>query len=384
MDAWTNVIVARLSPVINWLLAPASRHLEVRHELIATVIQRRPAVYISCTALTMMSLAAALITREAWAISWFAIDSLLIGYRLYLSWRHDDGVNEPREKNGVVLATMFLLFILFGLGSAMSIATGPMVLVLMAIISVLGIFAGLVSRWAAFPRLALLTIGAIGLPVGLAILFRSQASFLLAAIQFLAIAISIASQTIQNHRTLIRMMLAEHENAKLARSDALTGLGNRVRLAEELGSVLTEEKARAAILYLDLDGFKTFNDAHGHQAGDRLLQKVSREIRSQVGPSGSVYRIGGDEFVILCGNKEDGLVIQLADRVIKAVALTSLRPGDPQAGVRISAGIAFARSGETPSDLLKRADLALYDAKKGGKSRYCLADETRNLRPIAA
>ncbi len=379
----------RIERAAGWLLAPAEHHREVRNELIATIIQRRPAVYISCAAVMIMSLSAALIAREAWAVAWLAVNSVLIGYRLYLSFRYDDGINDPREKRGAVLASMFALFLLFGLGCAACILTGPPVLVLMAVISVLGVFAGLVSRWAAFPRLALLTILAIGVPVCLAIILRAEVNLLLAAVQFTAIAVTIASQTVQNHRTLIRMMLAEHQNAMLARCDSLTGLGNRVSLGEELENALASKQGQdgsgssAALLYLDLDGFKAFNDSYGHQAGDRLLRKVSDTIQAAAANSGIAYRIGGDEFVILCRDQDEMSAAQLAERIIATVPSTSLDIGDPGASVRISAGIAFARDEENPEALLRRADQALYAAKRAGKSRYRIAGEG-TVRSLAA
>lgn len=378
-----------LSKVARWLIFPLADHSEVRNELIATVIQRRPAVFISCAAVMIMSLSAALLTEQRWAITWLAIDAALISYRLYLSFRYDDGVCNPVEGRGAVVGLMFALFIIFGVGCSLSILGGPPALMLMAVISVLGVLAGIGSRWAALPRLALVTTAAIALPVCLAITLRAGEGLALAAVQFAAIAATTASQTMQNHRTLMRMILAEHQNAVLARSDPLTGLGNRVSLREDLDALLTRLVAgsasypQAAVLYLDLDGFKAFNDAHGHDAGDELLKKVGEAVCIEAEGAG-VYRIGGDEFVVICSGRDDGSTVQLAQRVVQKVSAIRLRYRSGESGVGVSIGIAHVDPTDEPETVLARADEALYAAKRAGKARCHVAEVDRLATPIAA
>ena len=387
MTTGFHSVGARLAGVVRWLTASLADDPDVRDDMLATVIQRRPAVYISCASVMIMSVSAALLTEHVWATGWLAIDAILIAYRLHLSFRHDDGVHSPRRGRGAVVGSMFMLFIVFGIGCSLCIADGPPVLMLMAIISVLGVFAGIGSRWAALPRLALTTIAAIALPVCVAITWRTGGGLGLAAVQFTAIAVMTCSQTMQNHRTLTRMILAEHRNAMLARSDPLTGLGNRTRLYEDLDDLLATaigERRRAAVLYLDLDGFKAFNDAHGHDAGDALLVSVGETIRVIAAGAG-VYRIGGDEFVILCTAADEGpTTSDLAQRIAHGVSTVRLADRADQGGVGASIGVAFAEGGDEPAALLACADAALYAAKRAGKGRCYAAARDGRLRAMAA
>ena len=371
--------------VLGWLFAPVVRHPEIRDELIATVVQRRPAVFISCAAVMIMSISAAILTGSAWAFGWFAADFALISYRLYLSFRYDDGSAEPIRGRAEVVASMFTLFIVFGLGCSICIISGPAALMLMALTSVLGVFAGVASRWAAFPRLALVTITAIAIPVCLAVTIRAGGGLGMAAVQFAAVAAMTASQTVQNHRTLLRMLVAEHRNALLARTDALTGLGNRIRLREDLKALLSDRQAAEcrleAVLYLDLDGFKAFNDTRGHDAGDELLKKVGETI-STMAKDGRAYRLGGDEFVVVSPLCDQLSAVQLAQRIVGGVAGTRLEGNHGSVGV--SVGIALASKNDSPEALLIRADEALYTAKRAGKSCYHVADAPSSHRPLAA
>lgn len=382
-------IDASPSGILSWLFAPVAHRPEIRAALMATVIQHRPAVFISCAAVMIMSVSSALLTGKAWAVAWLFSDTALIAYRLHLSFRYDDGVRDSAGQRGAVIASMLALFIIFGLGCSLCIASGPQTLLLMALISVLGVFAGISSRWAAFPRLALATIAAIALPVCLAMSARIGGGLTLAIVQFAAIAAMTASQTMQNHKTLLRMITAEQQNAQLARSDALTGLGNRVRLCEDLAMLCSLETPgapafpRTAVLYLDLDGFKAVNDTYGHNAGDDLLRDVGHAIKFEA-EENAVYRIGGDEFVVICARCDEVAVGRLAERIVRKVSNIHLDRTGLGRGVGVSIGIAFARHADQPETVLTRADQALYAAKRGGKARCYVADVGSPTRPLAA
>ncbi len=382
-------IGSSLSSAIRWLTTPLAGHPDVRDDMIATVIQRRPAVYISCASVMIMSIAAALLTHQVWAATWLLFDTALIGYRLYLSFRYDDGIHSPTERRGAVVGSMFLLFMVFGIGCSLCIARGSPALMLMAMISVLGVFTGIGSRWAALPRLALVAIALIALPVCVAIALRTGGGLAWAAVQFTAIAVMTCSQTMQNHRTLKRMILAEHQNASLARSDPLTGLGNRTRLAEDLDALLagdvasTAPRQRAAVLYLDLDDFKAFNDTHGHDAGDALLHLVGQTIRT-VADGAGIYRIGGDEFVVICTAPDEAATIDLPRRLAHAVSVVRLPDRARHSGVGASVGMTFVEPGDQPAALLSRADDALYAAKRAGKGRCYAMVQDGTPQSIAA
>ncbi|MGU3668111.1 EAL domain-containing protein [Methylobacterium sp. A49B] len=164
---------------------------------------------------------------------------------------------------------------------------------------------------------------------------------------------------------------AEAEIARLARHDILTGLPNRGLFREHLDRRLSEIASKggaAAVLYIDLDGFKGVNDTLGHQVGDILLCAVADRLRIAVG-DGVVARLGGDEFaVLLAGGRQEA-----ADVAAQLVALfeAPIQVGEIRIGVGLSVGIALApEHGTSPECLYRRADLALYRAKAEGRGTY--------------
>lgn len=357
-----------------WLTGGTSP--ETRDRLLTTLIQRRPAVYISCAAFLLMGISGAVLVPAAWTYASLAAGLALNGHRLYLSFRYDDGVRPPTEGREAVVVSSFAMFLVFGAGCAAAVATGHPVLRPMALISTLGLIIGLVSRWAAFPRLAFLTITLVAAPVCYALVTAAGSSLWLAAAQFALVAVIAGAQTLQNHYILVRMLRAERRTRQLARTDLLTGLGNRTRLYARLGAACRRLRSRPsdaaahfALLYVDLDGFKEVNDSHGHATGDRLLQLIGRRLAVTAGDS--AYRIGGDEFVILMPGADATAAADLAAGIIAVVsAPQELGPGAP---VRISASIGIAlapEDGTDPQRLIAHADRALYSAKHGGKARY--------------
>jgi diguanylate cyclase (GGDEF)-like protein/PAS domain S-box-containing protein len=162
--------------------------------------------------------------------------------------------------------------------------------------------------------------------------------------------------------------------------DALTGLPNRVRLAERLGEALVSARAaheHVAVLILDLDHFKEVNETFGHQAGDRLLEQVGPRLRSEIRPEDMVARLGGDEFAVLLA-KTDGTAATLAAaRLLQALE----RPFEVQGqhlDVAVSIGIAMSPDdGDDANTLLRRADIALFVAKqpRGAFVRYAPEQE---------
>lgn len=157
-------------------------------------------------------------------------------------------------------------------------------------------------------------------------------------------------------------------------SDELTGLANRGRILTRLAAVL-ERDMQAAMLFVDLDGFKAINDLFGHDTGDRVLVAAAKMLESYVRRTETVARWGGDEFVVLLEGK--GAHIG-AERVAKQIleGVTSLAT---EMNVRLGAsvGMAISLAGETGEDLVQRADEAMYRAKRRGGQRVVRADGDR-------
>jgi len=161
---------------------------------------------------------------------------------------------------------------------------------------------------------------------------------------------------------------------RIAHFDALTGLPNRVLLADRLQQALAHNQRRKlslAVVYLDLDGFKAVNDNHGHDVGDELLITVSHRMRTALREGDTLARIGGDEFVaVLADLDRPDDCEPLLERLMQAAA-EPVRVGD--ARLQVSASIGFALSPQQGLDadlLLRQADQAMYQAKQAGKNRY--------------
>jgi diguanylate cyclase (GGDEF)-like protein len=164
----------------------------------------------------------------------------------------------------------------------------------------------------------------------------------------------------------------------MALHDSLTGLPNRTLLMERLGQLIVKtvrEPRNIALMFLDLDGFKSVNDRYGHAAGDLVLKTVSARLLGLLRSSDTVARLGGDEFVIVLDNPENyEKVAMVASRVIEEVN-GPMHIDGTTAHVGTSIGIAiFQNDGMSASDLLKRADDAMYVAKKSGKNSFRFAD----------
>jgi diguanylate cyclase (GGDEF)-like protein len=152
--------------------------------------------------------------------------------------------------------------------------------------------------------------------------------------------------------------------------DVLTGLANRLALLARLGHI-SHPSSSAALLYVDLDRFKTVNDTLGHPVGDALLKLVSERMARLLCPNDLLARVGGDEFVVLLAEGDQPHAAeQLARKIIEIVGRTYLVKGH-SIRVGASVGIALAASdGDTPENLIKNADLALFKAKAGGRGAF--------------
>ncbi len=178
---------------------------------------------------------------------------------------------------------------------------------------------------------------------------------------------------VATHEDITERRRAEKQIAHMARHDALTDLPNRVLLRDRLAHALTElpRDKRLAVLYLDLDHFKSVNDTLGHQIGDELLKTVAARLRDCVGEVDTVARVGGDEFAIIhTGIEQPNDAATLARRICEVVKEPCELHGHAVI-VDTSIGIALAPGdGIDPTELLKNADMALYRAKADGRGTY--------------
>ena len=171
-----------------------------------------------------------------------------------------------------------------------------------------------------------------------------------------------------------------------AQHDSLTGLPNRQLFLDLLSLELVEAHRhgkKLALLFLDLNGFKQVNDSLGHSSGDLLLQEVAKRLRASVRESDTVARLGGDEFTVLMpdlGRTDD---VSLVLRKILGVFETPFMLDDSATESSTSIGISmFPEDGETGEELMRKADIAMYDAKGLGKNLYQFYNAEINARTI--
>ncbi|BCY13579.1 bifunctional diguanylate cyclase/phosphodiesterase [Actinoplanes sp. L3-i22] len=160
--------------------------------------------------------------------------------------------------------------------------------------------------------------------------------------------------------------------------DPLTGITNRPAYAAGLSAQLAGGEPFVVVL-LDLDDFKVVNDRHGHETGDALLRAISTRLRQSLRPRDIVARLGGDEFTLLL----PGVGMDEAEELLRGLLATVQRPmmlGGREMAPRISAGVTLSRPEDSPEELLRRADVAMYAAKNAGGGRWTWFDPIMDSR----
>lgn len=173
---------------------------------------------------------------------------------------------------------------------------------------------------------------------------------------------------------------AEEHLISLVHHDHLTGLGNRRKLEKVLNTEIMRAKRHRSsfgVLYLDLDGFKLVNDTLGHQVGDKLLQTIANRISQSIRLGDTAARVGGDEFVVVLSDVQapsDCFVV--TEKLLNLIS-QDIELGENQVSISASIGIAlYPNDAQTADDLLKCADLAMFNAKDEGRNRYTFFNQT--------
>ena len=183
----------------------------------------------------------------------------------------------------------------------------------------------------------------------------------------------VATQ-VRRHRYTEQLRLTVRASMEMAVTDALTGLYNRRYLESQLSQLIEQSADRGrglSLLTLDIDFFKSVNDTYGHDAGDRVLQEVAGRIRGCVRSGDLACRTGGEEFVVVLPGADLGVAEKVGERIRKAIAAKPFMLG-PGSHLTVTASLgvsALSSMPDTVEDLLKRADRALYRAKREGRNR---------------
>ncbi len=188
----------------------------------------------------------------------------------------------------------------------------------------------------------------------------------------------VLERTAALQEQILERQAAEGQARFLAEHDFLTRLPNRRHLQARLDTELARAEATGSllgVLFIDLDGFKAINDAHGHQAGDRLLRVTARRLLRNVPPGAIVTRFGGDEFVVLQPDLADaGTAVATAQR-LRSAMLAPLQLAQRPVALSCSIGVAIGpRDAQASDELLRRADRAMLEAKAAGRNQVVELD----------
>ncbi len=210
--------------------------------------------------------------------------------------------------------------------------------------------------------------------------------------EFLCSVESIATEGIYGeHRLYIAVITditqqkrAEQELRYLANFDTLTNLPNRAMLSERLSRAIVRARRqnhRIAVLFLDLDRFKDINDSLGHTAGDRILRAAAMRLQDTVGEHQTVARLGGDEFTVVLENLDQpGDADKVAREIIMAFEAPLVLDDRQEVVISPSIGISlYPDHGQVPTELLKQADTAMYQAKAAGRRTFVRYDDSMDV-----
>jgi diguanylate cyclase (GGDEF)-like protein len=320
-------------------------------------------------------------------IAWFVCDLVICLARLIaLVAARRAALHGRKTPTDIYLLLSVAWSSCIGYGTFLSLTSGDWVVATLACLSGAAMVGGICFRNFSAPRLAaVMIVTSIGPCVGGALLSGEPLLYVV-GIQAPMYLLAMAAAAFKLNKMMVATMRSERENDHRARHDALTGLTNRTGLIDAVETKLKiapRHDGALALLFLDLDGFKTVNDTFGHAAGDQLLKNVAESLRRQLRAGDVAARIGGDEFVVLAEGMTRERAVALGEQLIAAVGRSYTIGDSTVAAIGVSVGIAMApEHGTCVEDLMAVADAALYEAKSNGKARWCMGSAMTNLAAL--
>lgn len=379
------------------LFVPASSVLEQREQLVEIYNNLRSQVPLLHAA-SLANLIGLYIATSGENVTLFSPVTVLAG--LFL-WR---GViraffKQPLQEEDEIrkeLLTIFVFTVILSLGfsiwSQVLLSTYPdkaLIILLYSVLASLGVAYGLSS----LPQAAIVPLLILGVPVAVRVMTMDQPYMVNGGLSVLII-VALQLRLLHSHaQTLERLVdsrlsvAKEHNRAisaevaalKRADFDVLTGLANRGKLLREIRAHIApgEGPGEGSVLaFIDLDGFKTANDAFGHAAGDAILETIAKRLRSEFSAKGVVARVGGDEFAIFWADGLPGEELAEAGERICELASEPIAWNEKSLSVGVSCGLTEAGPQTTSEgEFLRQADSALYRVKTSGRGAWRLYDE---------
>jgi len=360
---------------------------DIRIELIANLFGNLPIFFGGVINTVAVAAAVALRKPAAPFIAWLAFEIVVCTARLIvLVIARRDALRRAETPTDVYLILGIAWSVSVSYGVVVSLASRDFMIATVACLSAAAMVGGICFRNFSAPRFAAtMIVISLGSTVPGALL-AGDPVFYVVVMQVPLYFGAMSAAVFTLNRMLVATMRAERENSRRASHDALTGLLNREGLIETVGAELVAAAAAGqprALLFLDLDNFKTVNDTFGHAVGDQLLKAVADRLKAELAPGDVAARIGGDEFVVLAAAATQELTIERGERLISAIARTYPLGEGISAAVGASIGIAMTpEHGSNPEGLFAAAGAALYEAKSGGRSRCCLASASSSLAAL--
>ncbi|MBM3576372.1 MAG: diguanylate cyclase [Alphaproteobacteria bacterium] len=356
-------------PAMRWLTCPAANAPDdIRVALIGGLFGTLPIFAGGVISTILVTAAIAVRHPTPPFVAWLIIEVAICSARLSVLFKARSAASQRRATP----TDLYLLLSLFwsasiGYGGFVSLTSGDWVIATLACSTAMAMVGGVCLRAFNAPRLAtammLVSLG----PFVPAVLIAGKPLLYVVLLQVPLFLAAMSSATFTLNKMLLSTMQSERENEHRARHDTLTGLANRLGLAEAVDAGLKAERQAAkelAVLFLDLDNFKAINDTHGHVAGDRLLKMVAERLRRSLRATDVAARIGGDEFVVLAKGLTGEQATELGNRLTNSISAPYDLGGGICATIGVSVGVALApKEIEDAEGLLSVADAALYAAK---------------------
>jgi diguanylate cyclase len=369
------------SPFFRWLAGSAQDlSAENRQILLSNLFTRTASIALASICEISVCLAAYYLYPGVGYLAWTlaVIALLIVRLSLIAICCQRSARNEPTPTSLFLLASI-LWSALLGLGCLLCNISGDQTLFLLGNVCAVGVVGGLAGRNAGTPRLVLIQISIIFVLLGIGAALSPGSGKIVLLFQAPFCAAGFFTVAIRTNRDTVALLLAQETSNRLARHDSLTGLPNRARISELLlnrtDAEPTLRHGSFAVLLIDLDGFKAINDSLGHAAGDLVLQESAKRLREVLREGDIVGRLAGDEFVAISDEASMSEEVRLlADQIVKTLARPFVLN---EVLVRIGASVGISQypeHGATGPQLLICADRALYAVKRSGKSAFAVFD----------
>lgn len=241
------------------------------------------------------------------------------------------------------------------------------VLMLLPVLSTVGTAGAVAARNSAVPRLVAAQLACSLIPILVGSLLAADAGMRLLLLLVPAMALGLEILVVERNGQLVALIETRDELTRLSETDPLTALANRRTFDARM--LETRFAARpVALLMIDVDHFKAFNDRHGHPAGDALLRQLAGVLGGELRKTDLLARYGGEEFAALLHDVDAVAAAAMGERLRSAVAAACRDPADGSA-VTVSVGVAAAAAPVEHGRLLEEADRALYEGKRSGRNR---------------